>query len=177
MLGNRLKILRNEQFMSLTEVANLVGKSPSTISRYENDQVEKLDLDLIEKLADALETSSAYLLGMTDDSHYFANEATEDILDENSSYILVTDDEMAPEIPLGAYVKIRELKPDEELVVDALYYIEFDNKKVFRIAVDDAVDGLGFLPIHLNERRIAYDQDYANIIGKAVSMKVFFEDE
>ncbi len=177
MLNNRMKDLRKERLMSLQELAKIVNKSASTISRYENNQVDKLDLDLIEKIADALDTSSAYLLDMTDDDHYISEvKASKYLTEEGLRSILVVDDDMAPEMPEGSCVQIRDFDSSDELSIGSLYYIEFDNKKCFRMAVDDHVDGLGFLPINMSERRIAYDEDYVNIIGKAVSMKVFFED-
>ena len=178
MLGNRLKELRNEKLMSIEEVANLVQKSKSTVSRYENNLVRKVDLDLIEEFADALNTSSAYLLGMTEDSYYIPEVKTrENLPAEGMMNILVTDNTVAPDIPEGACIQVRELKENEELVIGDYYYIEFNNEKVFRMVVEDLDDGIGFLPMDMSERRIAYDHDYVKIIGKAVSMKVFFEDD
>lgn len=177
MLGERLKELRHEQLMSLKEVATIVQVSISTVSRYENNLVKKLDLNLIEKLASALNTSTAYLLGMTEDSYYLSEIKTEKYFTNDGMInILVTDDTLAPIIPEGACVQVRKLKKNEELITGDYYYIKFNNKRVFRMAVDDVRDGVGFLPMKMIERRIAYDTDYVKIIGKAVSMKVFFED-
>lgn len=178
MLGERLKELRNEKLMSIEEVANIVQKSKSTVSRYENNLVQKKDLELIEKFADALDTSSAYLLAMTEDSYYVPEvKRKEQLADDDVMNILVTENTLAPDIPEGACVQVRELEENEELDIGDYYYIEFNNKKVFRMLVEDVIDGVGFLPMDMSERRIAYDSDYVKIIGKAVSMKVFFEDD
>lgn len=170
--------LRNERLMSMEEVADLAEKSKSTISRYENNLVRKIDLELVEELASIVGTSPAYLLGMTDDRHYVPEVKTMQYLnDEELTNIFVTDDTLAPDIPEGASVQVRKLDKNKDLTVGGYYYIQFNNKKVFRMVVDDAIDGVGFLPMDMSERRIAYDTDYVTIIGKAVSMKVFFEDD
>lgn len=178
MLENRLKDLRKERLMSLDEIAKKVGKSVSTISRYENNLVNKLDLELIEKIADVLGTSSAYLLGMTDDTNYIANiEMTKYFTNDGLRNILVTDNRMEPEIPEGSCVQIRDFKTGETLMPGSFYYVKFNNNKCFRMAVHDTVEGAHLMPMDMSEQRIAYDKEYVEIIGKAVSMKVFFEDE
>lgn len=45
------------------------------------------------------------------------------------------------------------------------------------MVIDDEMDGVGFLPMEMSERRIAYDLEYVKIIGKVISMKVFFEED
>jgi len=114
---------------------------------------------------------------MTDDPNFTFDVDIEEYASENTRYsILVTDDDMSPEIPCGAVVKIRPGHSDEELQPGEFYYIEFNGKKCFRMATDDRENGLGFLPHGISEIRISYDSDYVTVIGKAVSMKVFFED-
>lgn len=81
-------------------------------------------------MAIALHTSSAYLLGMTDDSDYTSSlKASELFVDNGITNVIVKDDEMAPKIPKGACVQVRELKPNEDLTVGSFYYIEFNNIK------------------------------------------------
>lgn len=176
-MGERLKELRNERGLSVRELGGKIGKSGSTISRYETGNIAKWDPELVAKMAKVLSVSSAYLLGMTDDYSFTYNADVKDYIGEdNPANILVTDDEMSPEIPYGALVKIRSIHPEEILQIGSFYYIEFDGKKCFRMAIEDHVDGKGFLPNDMSERRISYDPDYVTIIGKAISMKVIFED-
>lgn len=179
MLEDRLKNLRKNRLMSLAELGKMVGKSPATISRYENNLVEKMDLDLIEKIAEALDSSSAYLLGMTDDSHYVSENKPRKYAANQVKLTEVLSSEKygLPEIPAGSYVQIRDLKENEDIIPGGYYYIEFNGKKVFRLAVHDQENGVGFLPMTTRERRIAYDKDYVKIIGKAISVTIFFEDE
>ena len=178
MFKNRLKQLRQENLLTLDELGKLVNKSATTLSRYENEQMTTWDPELVEKIANVLEVSPAYLTGITDDYSFDLNA---DIrlygpTDEYES-ILVTDEDMDPLIPYGALVQIRPLRLDEEFQLGAHYYIEFDGQKKFRMAHDHPVNGLGFLPNDSSERRISYDPAYVTILGKAVSMKVVFEDQ
>ena len=66
-LSDKIKILRNKLELTLDEVAAKVGVSASTIMRYEKGQITNLKRDKIKSLADALETTPAYLMGWTDD--------------------------------------------------------------------------------------------------------------
>lgn len=178
MIGERIKELRHANLLSLEELGKKVNKSAATISRYENNQVSKPEPKFLKKLAYELNTSLAFLMEMTDDASpdYNIDVFNEDPADAVKS-ILVTDDDMSPEIPHGALVKIRDVASNEKLQPGSFYYIEFNNMKRFRLAIEDDTDGLGFLPNDMSERRIAYDTDYVTIIGKAVSMKVTFEDD
>lgn len=178
MTKTRLKKLRNERLYTLQELANLVGTTASTVQRYENNLIKRRDPDLITKFAEALDTSAAYLLGMTDEmSPDFNFNVGDYVAEDNPNNILVTDDEMSPEIPQGAIVKIRPIEANEKLQIGSFYYIEFNNKKCFRMIIEDEMNGVGFLPNEMSERRIAYDLDYVTIIGKAILMKVYFEDD
>lgn len=170
MFGERLKKLREARNITLEYLGKQVGKSAATLSRYENNLVVNWDPDFIEKLADILDTTPAYLLGVAENVH--KEESQNDL---NS--VLITDDAMSPIIPKGSIVKVRPLVENEILQINSLYYIEFDGKKVFRLTIEDHEDGIGFLPKSHSERRIEYDPNYVTIIGKAVSMQVYFEDK
>lgn len=174
MIGKRMKSLREEKKMSLKDLSALTGKSQSTLSRYERDIILKYDPTVINDIAIALETSISYLLGLTENQIY-----THDTIDSNdaSEVVLVTDNDMSPEIPNKSLVKIRPVESNEKLQVGSFYYIEFNGKKCFRMVVDDQQNGISFMPLESKERRIACDKDYVDILGKAISMQVFFEDK
>lgn len=176
MIGERIKELRLANLLSLEDLGRKVDKSPATLSRYENNQVSKNDPKVLARLASELNTSLAFLMGMTDDPNADFEMAVEPYSDTYET-VLVPDDDMNPEIPYGAFVKIRAVDSNEKLQTGSFYYIEFNDKKCFRMAFEDDMDGLGFMPNDMSERRIAYDADYVNIIGKAISMKVTFEDD
>ena len=63
--SERLKSRRIEQRYSLDEISKLVGVKGNTVWRWENDRA-KPDTETVIKIAQALNTSAAYLLGETD---------------------------------------------------------------------------------------------------------------
>jgi len=62
-IGLRMKERRKELKMSAEELARKLGKDRSTIYRYEKGDIENLPLDILEPIAEALETTPAYLMG------------------------------------------------------------------------------------------------------------------
>lgn len=65
--GERIKNRRKEIGMTAEDLALELGVSRSTIYRYESGFIEKLPLDFLEPLAEALHTTPSYLMGWTDD--------------------------------------------------------------------------------------------------------------
>ena len=61
--GERLKRLRKEQGLSAEELGTLIGKDRSTIYRYERGEIENATIEVIPKLAKALQATPQYLLG------------------------------------------------------------------------------------------------------------------
>lgn len=62
-IGRRIKERRKMLKMSADELGQRLGKNRATIYRYENGEIENLPLDILEPIADALETTPAYLMG------------------------------------------------------------------------------------------------------------------
>src|SRR5690625_4808422 len=108
MIGERMQKARQEKGLSLTALSQLVQKSPSTLSRYEKNQIVKLYIETVDAIANTLTTSTAYLMGLTDDPNLLFDIDNEYFTaEDNLSTILITDEEMSPELPYGALVKIR----------------------------------------------------------------------
>ena len=61
--GERLKRLRKEKGLSADELGAMIGKDRSTIYRYERGDIENATVDVIPKLAKALQTTPQYILG------------------------------------------------------------------------------------------------------------------
>lgn len=61
-IGQRVRKARKEKGYSQTELANVLGKSLRTIQKYENGEIE-ISISMINALANALDTTSTYLLG------------------------------------------------------------------------------------------------------------------
>ena len=61
--GKQMKKRRKQLNMSADELAEKLGVSRSTIFRYEKGDIDKVPADHIKKLAKALSTTPAYLMG------------------------------------------------------------------------------------------------------------------
>ena len=62
-IGHKIKELRKQLNMSVDELATKLGKNRATIYRYERGDIENLPLDVLEPLANALNTTPGYLMG------------------------------------------------------------------------------------------------------------------
>jgi transcriptional regulator with XRE-family HTH domain len=62
-IGDRIKERRKYLKMSADELGKRLGKDRSTIYRYEKGDIENLPLDILEPIAQALETTPQYLMG------------------------------------------------------------------------------------------------------------------
>ncbi|MBR2895556.1 MAG: helix-turn-helix transcriptional regulator [Oscillospiraceae bacterium] len=63
----KIKHLRQTQGATLEEIGNIVGVSKATVKRWESGEIANLRRDKIYKLAQALHTTPAYLMGWEDD--------------------------------------------------------------------------------------------------------------
>ena len=64
--------------MSADDLGRVLGKNRATIYRYENGDIEKLPLDILEPIAAALQTTPQYLMGW--DEVEEKNDALSDIV-------------------------------------------------------------------------------------------------
>lgn len=64
--GERIRSLRKARGLSAEDLAKVLGVSPSTIYRYENGDIEKVPGDTLVPIANALQTTPAYLMGWID---------------------------------------------------------------------------------------------------------------
>lgn len=62
-IGQRIKMIRRRQGLSIDDLAYKLGKNRTTIYRYENGDIENLPLGILDSLAEALNTTPAYLMG------------------------------------------------------------------------------------------------------------------
>lgn len=64
--GQRMKDRRKAIGLSAERLAEMLGVSPATIYRYENGDIEKVPGDRLGPIANALQTTPAYLMGWED---------------------------------------------------------------------------------------------------------------
>ena len=194
--GNRLHEARKRSGLTLEELAKKVGKTKSTVQRYESGEVSRLDNSLIVDIADAVGVSPVYLMGWTNES---ANNSVsipvlgsiacgepitaEDNVNEyretlkssipsgNLFYLRAQGDSMSPKIPDGSYVLVREQSDVENGEIGAVLLNGDEEATLKRVRkLGDSV-----LLESINEDYPPYlitDDNPARIIGKAVKLEV-----
>lgn len=70
-IGQRIKNKRIELGLTVDELASKLGKNRATIYRYEKDDIKDLPITVLEPLAQILNTTTAYLLGIDDTAKDF----------------------------------------------------------------------------------------------------------
>lgn len=72
-LGARIRALRQQKGYSLRDVEKLIGSTASTIGKWERGEIKSLKAGTLQKLADALNVSPAFILGVEDDYSGYGN--------------------------------------------------------------------------------------------------------
>ncbi|MDD3336758.1 MAG: LexA family transcriptional regulator [Eubacteriales bacterium] len=67
-LNEKIKMLRAKRGLTLEELGNRVGVGKSTVRKWENGDIANMRRDKIAKLASALDTTPAYLMGWEEPS-------------------------------------------------------------------------------------------------------------
>ena len=67
-IGKRIKQLREDKGLTQEDIAKKIGVAIQTIYKYENEIVTNIPLDKLEKIAKALQTTPAYLMGWEKDA-------------------------------------------------------------------------------------------------------------
>lgn len=62
-VGRKIKQRRKEMGISAEELGKRIGKNRATVFRYENGDIEKLPIDVLEPIAKALSTTPQALMG------------------------------------------------------------------------------------------------------------------
>lgn len=63
-IGDRMKALRKQKHMSADDLAKKIGVSRSTVFRYEKGDIEKVPIEIVAKVADALGVKPGQLMGL-----------------------------------------------------------------------------------------------------------------
>lgn len=66
-IASRIKQLRHKEGLTQTDLAKLIGVSKQNLYKYENGIITNIPSDKIEALAQALNTTPAYLMGWEDE--------------------------------------------------------------------------------------------------------------
>lgn len=76
-LSEKIRYLRNQKGMTQEQLAQKLNTTKQTIGKYENQVVTNLPLNRIQELADALDTTPAYLMGWGEEKPADASSADE----------------------------------------------------------------------------------------------------
>ena len=74
-IGQRIRMARLQQGLTIDDLASKLGKNKTTIYRYENGDIENLPLGILDSLASALNTTPAYLMGWSDSISHNTHDA------------------------------------------------------------------------------------------------------
>ena len=100
-IGQRIKERRKLLKMSAEELGAKLGKNRATIYRYENGDIENLPLDILEPIAEVLDTTPAYLMGwqkaITENPIEIAEQHAEMIMDADFAELFDDFRKLTPE--------------------------------------------------------------------------------
>jgi transcriptional regulator with XRE-family HTH domain len=96
-ISEKIKSRRDGLGLTLQEVGDHIGVSKATVQRYESGEIKNLKLETIEKLAEILKTTPAYLMGWEEEkkpnqletlaAHFEGEEFTEDDKEDIENFI------------------------------------------------------------------------------------------
>jgi transcriptional regulator with XRE-family HTH domain len=96
-ISEKIKSRRDNLGLTLQEVGDHIGVSKATVQRYESGEIKNLKLETIEKLAEILKTTPAYLMGWEEEkkpnqletlaAHFEGEEFTEDDKEDIENFI------------------------------------------------------------------------------------------
>lgn len=78
-IGKKIRQKRIELEMTMKELGKLVDLSEATIQRYESGKIKGVGIDIVKKLADALNVTPAYLMGWEEDTKELEDETSEKV--------------------------------------------------------------------------------------------------
>ncbi|WP_127849457.1 helix-turn-helix domain-containing protein [Lacticaseibacillus hulanensis] len=132
-IGETIKQLRKERHISADALAEKIGVSRSTMFRYEKGDIEKVPIEIVAKIAEALDVEPAVLMGLKADTvdqiskvsrvllpdrqHKVLNYAQHQLDEQNSPATSPVHDYEDPEL-LAAHLENRNLNDEQQERVD-----------------------------------------------------------
>ena len=92
--GKRMRMLRKELGLSAEYIAEKLGCSAATVYRYENGDIEKMPIDILNPLSLILKTTPEFLMGWDDEKPLsVSTEGLSDIKLDLINKVMAMDDE------------------------------------------------------------------------------------
>jgi transcriptional regulator with XRE-family HTH domain len=138
-IGERIKERRKELELSVDDIASKLNKNRATIYRYESNDIENLPVTVLEPLAQILNTTPAYLLGLEDKKFELSKDENKIIkkyrnLDSKGKHTINTILDMEynrcmsdDSLPRAAH-HTENIKPTKEEIKHDLDIMEDDNE-------------------------------------------------
>ncbi len=86
-ISAKIKQIRKEKNLSADYVAKKIGVAKSTLYRYENGDIDKMPIQILEQIAKIYDTSPTSLIGYEKESDYVLNE----LVINDESYLLTEE--------------------------------------------------------------------------------------
>ncbi len=83
-ISAKLKQKRKDENLTADYVAKKIGVAKSTLYRYENGDIDKMPIQILEKIAKIYNTSPISLIGYEDELDYMTNNV---VIKDNSYYL------------------------------------------------------------------------------------------
>lgn len=155
-IGEKIKKLRTQLNMSVDDLAEKLGKNRATIYRYEKGDIENLPLDVLEPLANALNTTPGYLMGWEEDRG--------DSLHNNVNIHLIdTVGTMIRKLRLKRNLTLEEFANETGIPIDKLKKYEAGKSQIPRSVIETlakflnvTIDDLTSANITVNGTHMAY---------------------
>lgn len=156
-IGQKIKDLRKRQNMSVDELAEKLGKNRATIYRYERGDIENLPLDVLEPLANALNTTPAYLMGWNENTH-------SDFTKDNANiHMLDTVGNMIRKLRLERQLTLEEFSNETGIPINELKNYENGKSQIPKSVIETlakflnvTIDELTSANITVNGTHMAY---------------------
>lgn len=155
-IGEKIKKLRTQLNMSVDDLAEKLGKNRATIYRYEKGDIGNLPLDVLEPLANALNTTPGYLMGWEEDRG--------DSLHNNVNIHLIdTVGTMIRKLRLKRNLTLEEFANETGIPIDELKKYEAGKSQIPRSVIETlakflnvTIDDLTSANITVNGTHMAY---------------------
>lgn len=132
--GERIKARRKQLSISADELAERVGVSRSTVFRWEKGDVEKIPAKELNSIAQALQTTDAYLFGVIDDPEWTGPVVRENEQNGYKTVTIYNDDVRSFAVNMDKWPK-----KDREKAI-AVVSMMFDKYAKLMEGIDDSDD-------------------------------------
>lgn len=179
--GERIRKLRKEYGITADELGAEIGVARSTIYRYENGDIEKLPVSVLEPLATSLHTSVSYLMGWTEDSTDYEDGDLIASIPQNLLY------EFNGNVKKAYEAWVSRTSPDGDKPINTIKCEEpnavfLDDKKIYMLPIYESVSAgfgaqaqdniLDYLPCYITNQSEAEESLCIKVKGDSMYPKI-----